>query len=45
MEKPYLNLHFNFHDFFLWNNEDKKVLSFGVFFQTQFSLVKVSEYP
>ena len=22
MEKPYLNLHFKFHDFFPWNNEE-----------------------
>ena len=32
MEKPYLNLHFKFHYFFLpWNNEDVNILSF-VFF-------------
>ena len=29
MEKPYLILHFKFHDFFPWNNEDIKILSFG----------------
>ena len=35
MEKPYLNLHVTFHNFFPWNNEDIKVLSFGFFsFQT-----------
>ena len=35
MEKPYLNLHFKFHDFFPLNNEDMKILSFGFFsFQT-----------
>ena len=32
IEKPYLNLHFKFHDFFPRNNEDMKILSFGVFF-------------
>ena len=32
LEKPYLNLHFKFHYFFLpWNNEDVNILSF-VFF-------------
>ena len=25
MEKPYLNLHFKFHDFFPRNNEDMKI--------------------
>ena len=32
MEKPYLNLCFKFHDFFLRNNEDMKILSLGFFF-------------
>ena len=43
MEKPYLNLHFKSHDFFPWNNEDMKILSFEFFFfpnLNQFSLVK-----
>ena len=31
IEKPYLNLHFKFHDFFPENNEDMKILSFGFF--------------
>ena len=31
IEKPYLNLHFTFHDFFPENNEDMKILSFGFF--------------
>ena len=35
LEKPYLNLHFKFHDFFSWSNEYMKVLSLGFFsFQT-----------
>ena len=32
MEKPYLNLHFKFQDFFPWNNEDMKICSLGFFF-------------
>ena len=43
MEKPYLNLHFKSHDFFPWNNEDMKILSFEFFFfpnLNPFSLVK-----
>ena len=41
MQKPYLNFHFKFHDFFPWNNKDMKILSF-VFFslRTLNSLVK-----
>lgn len=27
MKTPYLDLHFKFHDFFLCNNEDMKILS------------------
>ena len=44
IEKPYLNLHFKFHDFFPENNEDMKILSFGLFFLpniNQFSLVSL----
>ena len=29
MEGPYLNLHFKFHDFFPWNNQDMEILSLG----------------
>ena len=29
MEKQILNLHVKFHDFYLWNNEDTKILNFG----------------
>ena len=32
IKKPYLNLDFKFHDFFPWNNEDMKILSFAFFF-------------
>ena len=38
MKKPYLNLHFNFHDFLPWNNEDMKILSFG-FYLSKLKLV------
>ena len=31
IEKPYLNLHYKFRDFFPQNNEDMKILSFGFF--------------
>ena len=29
MEKPILNLHVKFHDFYSWNNKDTKILNFG----------------
>ena len=29
MEKPILNLHVKFHDFYPWNNKDTKILNFG----------------
>ena len=32
MEELYFNLHFKFHDFFPWNNENIKILSLLVFF-------------
>ena len=31
MEKPYLNLHFKYHDFFLRNHKDMKTSSYGFF--------------
>ena len=30
--QPYSNLHFKFHCFFLWNNEDMKILILSFFF-------------
>ena len=29
MEKPILNLHVKFHDFYPWSNKDTKILNFG----------------
>ena len=46
MEKPYLNLHFKYHDFFPRNNKDMKILSLGFFLSEHkkvwlsFSLIK-----
>ena len=31
MEKVYVKLHFKFHDFSPWNNEDMKILILGFF--------------
>ena len=41
MEKPYLDLHFKYHDVFPWNNGDMKILNLRFFtFEIQISLLK-----